>query len=158
MSLTVEKHPSLRTRALEGRGHQIFYFLSLFHKLEIYPNWIRVNFLLPCALGIEGASLVAQMVKYLPAMQETWLWSLGREDPLKKGMATYSSILAWRIPWTKELGRLQSMGSEVDTTEQVSTELWELDNNHCFYIHTYYVLDTYYALCTPLAHWVLERS
>ena len=45
-------------------------------------------------------SLVDQMVKYLPAMQETWVRSLGQEDPLERGMATHSSILAWRIPWT----------------------------------------------------------
>ena len=50
------------------------------------------------------------MVKNLPAMQETQVQFLGREDPLKKGMATHSSILPWRIPWTEELGRLQSMG------------------------------------------------
>ena len=50
------------------------------------------------------------MVKNLPAMQETWLLSLGQEDPLEKGLATHSSILAWRIPWTEELGRLQSRG------------------------------------------------
>ena len=47
------------------------------------------------------------MVKNLPAMQETWVQSLGQEDPLEKGMATHSSILAWRIPWTGELGGLQ---------------------------------------------------
>ena len=52
--------------------------------------------------------------KNLPAVQETWVQSLGQEDPLKKGMATYSSILAWRVPWTEEPGRLQSMGSERD--------------------------------------------
>ena len=52
------------------------------------------------------------MVKNSPAMQETWVPSLGREDPLKKGMATHSSILAWRIPWTEEPGGLQSMGSQ----------------------------------------------
>ena len=57
-----------------------------------------------------GASLVAQMVKNLSAVQETWVQSLVQEDPLEKGMATYSSILAWRIPWTEEPGRLQSMG------------------------------------------------
>ena len=57
-------------------------------------------------------SLVAQMVKNLPAMQETWVQSLGQEDPLEEGMATYSSILAWRIPWTEEPGGLQSMGSQ----------------------------------------------
>jgi len=53
---------------------------------------------------------VAQTVKNPPAMQETWGRSLGWEDPLEKGMATHSSILAWRIPWTEEPGRLQSMG------------------------------------------------
>ena len=57
------------------------------------------------------ASLLAQMVKNLPAVQETGVWSLGQEDSLQKGMATHSSILAWRIPWTEEPGRLQSMGS-----------------------------------------------
>ena len=58
-------------------------------------------------------SLVAQMVKNLPAMQETSVRSLGQEDLLEKGMATYSSIiLAWRIPWTVEPGRLQSMESQ----------------------------------------------
>ena len=51
------------------------------------------------------------MVKNLPAMQETWVWSLGREDALEKGKATHCSILAWRIPWTEEPGGLQSMGS-----------------------------------------------
>ena len=54
---------------------------------------------------------MAQMVKNLPAMQETWVRSLGREDPLEKGMATHSSILGWRIPWTEKPGGLQSVGS-----------------------------------------------
>ena len=58
---------------------------------------------------MSSSSLVAQMVKNLPAMQETWVRSLGWEDPLEKGMATHSSILAWRIPWTEKLGGLQSM-------------------------------------------------
>ena len=56
--------------------------------------------------------LEAQMVKNLPAMQETPVRSLGQEDPLEKGMATHSSILAWRIPWTEKPGRLESMGSQ----------------------------------------------
>ena len=56
--------------------------------------------------------LVAQMVKNLSAMQKTWVLSLGQEDPLEKGMATHSSILAWRLPRTEEPGRLQSMGSQ----------------------------------------------
>ena len=55
------------------------------------------------------ASLVVQMAKHLPAMQETQVQSLGQEDPLENRMATHSSILAWRIPWTEEPGGLQSM-------------------------------------------------
>ena len=58
---------------------------------------------------------MAQKVKDPPGMQETWVRSLGQEAPLEKGMATHSSILAWRIPWTEESDRLQSMRS--DTTE-----------------------------------------
>ena len=59
---------------------------------------------------LERASSAAQTVKSLPAMRETWVRSLGWEDPLEEGMATYSTILAWRIPWTEELGRLQFIG------------------------------------------------
>ena len=63
------------------------------------------------------ASLVAQLVKNLPAMQETWVQFLGWEDPLEKEMAAHSSILAWRISWTEEPGRLQPMAlQESDTT------------------------------------------
>ena len=61
------------------------------------------------------ASLVAQSVKRLPAMQETQVQSLGGEDPLEKGMATHSSILAWRIPWTEKPGGLQSIGPQSQT-------------------------------------------
>ena len=53
---------------------------------------------------------MAQIVKNLPAMWETWVQSLSQEDPLEKGMATHSNILAWRIPWTEEPGGMQSMG------------------------------------------------
>ena len=60
--------------------------------------------------SILGTSLMAQMVKNLPTMRKTWVQSLGQEDPLEKGMATYSSILAWRIPWTESMAGLQSMG------------------------------------------------
>ena len=52
---------------------------------------------------------MAQLVKHLPTMRETWVQSLGGEDPLEKAVATHSSTLAWKIPWTEELGRLQSM-------------------------------------------------
>ena len=58
------------------------------------------------------ASLVAQMVKNLPAVQETQVQPLGQEDPLEEEMATHSTILAWRISWTEETDRLQSMGSQ----------------------------------------------
>ena len=62
------------------------------------------------------------MVKNLPAMRETWVGSLGREDPLEEGRATHSSILAGRTPWTEEPGALQSMGrKELDTTERLNT-------------------------------------
>ena len=65
-------------------------------------------------------SLVAQLVKRLSTMPETWVRSLGREDPPEKEMAAHSSTIAWKIPWTEEPGRLQSMGSlESDTTEQL---------------------------------------
>ena len=59
-----------------------------------------------------GASLVAQLVKTLPAMQETQVRALGWEDPLEMGMATHSTTLAWRIPWTEEPGGLQPVGSQ----------------------------------------------
>ena len=55
---------------------------------------------------------MAQIVKHLPTMWETWVRSLGREDPLEKEMATHSSTLAWKIPWMEEPGRLQSVGSQ----------------------------------------------
>ena len=71
---------------------------------HVYPYWVADN--------SERASLVAQMVKNLLAMQEIWVRSLGREDPVNKEMATHSSILAWRIPWTEEPGGLQSMRSQ----------------------------------------------
>ena len=68
-----------------------------------------------------GASLVAQLVKNLPAMQEIQVWLLGWEDSLEKGMATHSSILAWRIPWTEKSGGLQSVGSqESNTTKRLN--------------------------------------
>ena len=76
---------------------------------------------MPCGVGHNYAHtqslLVAQMVKNLPAVRETWIWSLGQEDPLEKGTAVHSSVLAWRIPWIEEPARLQSMGlQELDTT------------------------------------------
>ena len=90
----------------------------IFRILEILPQTgirisekgIRIN-ISQCLL-CQVCALVAQWVKHLPPMRETWVRSLGWEDPLEKEMATHSSILAWRIPWTEEPGRLQSMGSQ----------------------------------------------
>ena len=63
---------------------------------------------------------MAQLVKNLPAKQETWVQSLSREDPLEEGMETHSRILACKIPWTEEPGRVQSMESQSDTTERLT--------------------------------------
>ena len=74
--------------------------------------------------------MVAQMVKNLPVTQDTWVQPLGWEDPLEKGMASYSSILAWRIPGTEEPGGLQSMGLQrSDTTEQLTLSHFSMEIN-----------------------------
>ena len=75
------------------------------------PLLVWVSRLSPSSVETTPA-LVAQMVKNLPAVWETRALSLGREDPLEKEIATYSSILTWRVPWTEEPGELQSMGSQ----------------------------------------------
>ena len=75
------------------------------------------------------------MVKNLPAVQETWVQSMGQEDPLEEGMATQSSILAWRIPWTEEPGCLQSLGSQ--TVGRLRTHagfLWDLFKTFIFLV------------------------
>ena len=76
---------------------------------QIPPGWDS-QFL--CHICLARVSLVAQRLKHLLAMQETWVRSLCQEDPLEKEMATYSSTLAWRIPWTEDPGGLQSTGSQ----------------------------------------------
>ena len=85
-------------------GEQCFSIFTCINIMHICCNLLRIS-------GFPGGSVV----KNLPTMQETQkmlFQSLGREDPLEKGIATHSSILAWRIPWTEELGGLQSMGSQ----------------------------------------------
>ena len=81
-------------------------------------------------LILHRASLVAQLVKNLPAMQETQVRSLGRKDPLEKGMATYSSTLAWKIPWTRGVGGLQSMESQ-RVRHDCAYYLTQAQNNVC---------------------------
>ena len=80
------------------------------------PLWILARTAQPL-----WASLGAQRAKNLPAMQETWVQSLGGEESLESGVATHSKILVWRIPWAEEPGRLQLMGcKELDSTEQLT--------------------------------------
>ena len=87
------------------------------------------------------ASLVAQTVKHPTAVQETWVQSLGREDPLEKDMATHSSLLTWKISWTKEIDGLYSPWGhkELDMTEQLTHR-------------------TQYSACHSLAHWINARN
>ena len=101
------KHICLLQMANGALTVKFYFCCSLFHMYlaSIIEKW---------------ASLVAQRVKNLPAMWETLVWSLSREDLLEKGMATHSSILAWRIPWTEEPGGLQSMGSQSVTHNWVT--------------------------------------
>ena len=83
---------------------------------------------------------MVQIVKNLPAMQETWVQSLDQEDPLEKGMATHSNIFAWRIPWTEEPGGLQSMGhKESDMTERLTLSLVALNNRNSFFFFKMYL-------------------
>ena len=78
------------------------YYIWVGSLFWLRPNIVKALFWL--------CTQLAQMVKRLPTMRETWVWSLGREDPLEKEMATHSSILAWKIPWTEDPGGLQSVG------------------------------------------------
>ena len=86
------------------------YSLKVYVSSTVY--WLTDKRLFYLILIITLASLVAQTVKNPPAMRETWIRSLGWEDPLEEGMATHSSILAWRIPGTEEPDGLQSTGSQ----------------------------------------------
>ena len=84
-----------------------------------YSDWSQPTQYQSSSLSnVARASLVAQLVKSLPTMEAIWVPSLRQENPLEKKMATQPSILAWKIPWTEEPGRLQSMGlQELDMTE-----------------------------------------
>ena len=99
--------------------------------IQLFPDKKRVFYLM------TGASLVAQRVKGLPAIQETWVWSLAWKDPLEKGIDIHSSILEWRIPWTEEPGRLQSR--ELESQMQLSNYHYLMINNN--YLKNYKVSD-----------------
>ena len=88
-----------------SQHHSLFQWVALHIKWPKYGNF-SFSISPSNEYSIVRASLVAQIVKNLPAMQGTWLWSLGWEDPMEKGIATHSTILAWGIPWTKEPGGL----------------------------------------------------
>ena len=92
-------HPYMTTGKTIALTRQIFVGKVISLLFNMLSSW-------------SWASLVAQRLKRLPLMQETWVRSLSQEDPLEKEMATHSSILAWRIPWTEEPGGLQSTGSQ----------------------------------------------
>ena len=104
---------------LEGIFRILFHLYLDGYKFHSgFMKWYRKtwkSFLINPIFAFEHvimSSLVAQTVKNLPAIWETQVWSVGWEDALEKGMATHSSVLAWRIPWTEEPGRPQSMGSQ----------------------------------------------
>ena len=75
-----------------------------------YYSEVAVKWIFTLDFIVIGLPMVAQTVKNLPAVEKTWVWLLGQEDPLEKGMTTHSSITAWEVPWTEEPGRLQPMG------------------------------------------------
>ena len=106
-------------RKLHYSKHSLGPHYGFFSNYLLWQNTHNLKFailtIFECTVQWYWASLVAQTVKSMPAMQETWVLSLGQEDPLEKGMATHSSILAWRIPWTEEPGGLQSMRSQCQT-------------------------------------------
>ena len=109
-----------------------------------------------CGISMSHeASLVAQMVKNLPAMQEAWVWSLGQEGPLEKGIATHSSILGWRTPWTEEPASPRGR-RESDATEQLTLALPSKVKNrrHLIHVHPSYI----YVYFTVYAYlWVYEK-
>ena len=117
------------TRALLlrcGRGIAFYHIINKSHSLNdtVFLGCNFLNLFLIGGLLFHMAPLVAQRVKHLPAMWETWVWSLGWEDPLEKEMPTHSSTFAWKISCTEEPDRLWSMGSQKSWT-------WLSDFTHC---------------------------
>ena len=108
--ISTKKISAFRYTFCEHPITKVFH-IGLIFKWENIPYLFYIKAINTLYTTIK-ASLVAQRLKHLPAMWETWVRSLGRKDPLEKEKATHSSILAWRIPWTKEPGRLQSVGSQ----------------------------------------------
>ena len=95
-------------------GYKYLHHIGQITSTSLDLSFILLNVYMAETTRYSGkiASLVAQTVKHLPAMRETWVRFLGQEDPLEKGMAIHSSTLAWKIAWMEEPDRLQSMGSQ----------------------------------------------
>ena len=100
--MSVSRHMLFEPQAML-LGWQVFWYVGI---LPCWPRAVKYH------CHWLWASLVAWLVKNLPAMRETWVWSLGWKDPLEKGKATHSSILAWRIPWTVESRGSQRVGHD----------------------------------------------
>ena len=121
-----------------------------------FPHLIRRAPTLKVTVNEVGASLVAQRLKHLPAMWDTWVQSLGQEDPQEKEMATHSSILAWRIPWTEEPGMgSQRVGRDWATKQQQQQLLfailsWTLLMHCACYLIGTSCLQYYYSPSNPL--------
>ena len=105
-----------KASCLEKMDFIIQYWIFVYHTQNYQPVLFSRTVTHPTGISAEvfGASLVAQTVKNLTAMWETWVWFLGQEDPLEEEMATHSSNFAWRIPWTEDPGK------ELDPTEQLA--------------------------------------
>ena len=110
MPLEIQLDISLLTQAVQKvrKGKDLRKWLALYELNVCFLTKVLNAILWNHFLNFDNCIMVAQMVKKLPIMQETWVGFLGQEDPLEKGMATHSSILAWRIPWIEESGGLQS--------------------------------------------------
>ena len=111
-------------------------------------------------LGKLGTSLVAQMVKRLPTMWESWVRSLGQEDPLEKEMATHASTLTWKIPWMEERGGLQSMGSQRIRHNWATSLHFRLLNRFSWWISKLIEGSPYwyYVTCQRQIHVFLKRK
>ena len=95
-------------------------------------------------------SLVTQTVKNLPIMQETWVWSMGQEDPLEKGMATHSTILTWRIPWTEEPGGLATVHGVTKSQTGLRTKYIGLNITEAHFLRNL-------SNCTSLLYWACKK-
>ena len=144
------RHTTLRKDKLI---HINFNTLSLWSglRLPVYEVW--------------WTSLVAQMVKHLPTMWETWVQSLGQEDLLEKEMATHSSILVWKIPWTEDPGRLQSMGWPrvrhnwaTSLTHTVGVNLLIFCWAFCIWVHEEYALMIFFSYTVFFWFWYQDNE